>query len=167
MKLESYILRYGTREDLLSQGYPLDIARIVGALPEQIRARIIDAVPQYQTTYFDGYFEKKIYCTIIETEKNSFVYSTSDRTLVPYYMPRYGTATFLLWQFNFYLRTGFWIEPSSLHSISVGEWHSPKERVRLVSFLMAVPVILPTVLMIDGIKSRVDYLLFKIKEMLK
>jgi hypothetical protein len=49
MKLESYILRHGTKEDLIAEGRAIEAVRAILALPPEIRALVVGATPLHST----------------------------------------------------------------------------------------------------------------------
>lgn len=154
MKLESYILRYGTEEDLAAEGHSAEAIHAILALPPEIRGMITEATPYVNETYGTSGFEKKTYRIDIVTERGAFVYSQPDGTLVPYHLSQYSTFKFIFWQANIFFRTGYWMEPSTSKSLTVGTWHAPKERVRVVALLATAPFVVPAILIADGLKEK-------------
>lgn len=156
MKLGSYILRYGTKKDLLAEGYAIEAIQAILALPPEIRGLIVGATPYVNQVFNRISFENKTYRVDIETERGAFVYSQPDGTLVPRHLSQYNTFKFVLWQASIFFRTGYWMEPSTTRSLTVGTWHAPKERARLVALISAAPFVLPAILIADALKEKTN-----------
>jgi hypothetical protein len=154
MKLESYILRYGTEEDLTAEGHSAEAIHAILALPPEIRGTVTEATPYVNETYSRNGFEKKTYRVDVVTEQGAFVYSRPDGTLVPRHLSQYSTFRFVFWQANIFFRTGYWMEPSTSKSLTVGAWHSPQERAQVVALLATAPLVVPVILIADGLKEK-------------
>lgn len=154
MKLESYILRYGTEEDLAAEGHSAEAIHAILALPPEIRGMVTEATPYVNETYSRNGFEKKTYRVDVVTERGAFVYSQPDGTLVPHHLSKYSTFKFIFWQVNIFFRTGYWMEPSTSRSLTVGTWHNPRERANVVAFFAAAPFLVPAILIADGLREK-------------
>jgi hypothetical protein len=158
MKLESYILRYGTKEDLIAEGHAIEAVRAILALPPEIRGLVVGVTPCIQQIYNRFSLENQTYPVDIETERGAFVYSRPDGTLVPRHLAQYSTFKFVLWQANIFFRTGYWMEPSTSRSLTVGTWHPPKERARVVAVISAAPFVVPAIIIVDVLKEKASIL---------
>jgi hypothetical protein len=115
--------------------------------------------PCIQQTYNRFNLENQTYRVDIETERGAFVYSRPDGTLVPRRLAQYSTFKFVLWQANIFFRTGYWMEPSTPRSLTIGAWHPPKERALVAALISAAPFVAPAILIVDALKERASILI--------
>lgn len=138
----------------MAEGHTIEAIRAILALPPEIRGMAVEVTPYVNETYIRNIFEKKTYRIDVVTERGAFVYSQPDGTLVPRHLSQYNTFKFVLWQSNIFFRTGYWMEPSTSRSLTVGTWHPPKERVRVVALISAAPFVVPAILLADAFKEK-------------
>jgi len=153
MKLESYILRYGTGADLVAEGHSAEAIHAIIALPPEIRGMVIEIIPYVNEIYSRNSFEKKTHIIAV-TESGAFVYSHPDGTLVPRHLAKYGMFKFIFWQADVFIRTGYWMEPGTSKSLTIGAWHSPRERAQAVALLAAVPLVVPVIMVVEELKEK-------------
>lgn len=153
MKLKSYIIRYGTEEDLAAEGHSAEAIHAIMALPSEIRGMVNEIIPYFSEIYSRNSFEKKTHIIAV-TESGAFVYSQPDGTLVPRHLAKYSMFKFIFWQADVFIRTGYWMEPGTSKSLTMGAWHSPRERAQAVALLAAVPLIVPVIIVVEELKEK-------------
>jgi len=161
MKLLSFILRYGSKQELIGIGLSADEIKIIELLPQQLRIKI-DSVKSRQK-----WLEKKDICYAIKFMEHTFIRSSKTRMVVPYYLAKYGELRMLAWQAGIYVRTGFWLEPTLSELTIVDEPDSVKTRLTMAFVVIFAPVILPLVIFLDLVRRHSQNLFEKIKEKLR
>jgi hypothetical protein len=152
MKLELYIIRYGSREELLDSEHSDVCVTIVMALPPEIRARISGVGPSWTSSSGDGNVELRF-------SPGTFIVSRVDRNIfVPFFLEDAGSFGLLRWQMARYARTGLWIEPrEGINSSTLGfrTPHSKWERVEMFALVGAAPLIFPLLVLADNVLKTV------------
>ena len=158
MKLDSYILRYGELRDLTDAGLSPDIISIITVLPPLLRSKVRSARAYYIDVTIGDLIEKEIASVELSLETGAFVHSHPGRSpVVPYYLKGVGELGLFKWQAKFYLKTGFWLEPSSTGVLRFGSRDSIKTRAKMASLVMIAPVVFPGLLLLQhiGIKYKI------------
>jgi hypothetical protein len=162
MKLISFIIRYGTIEEMIGIGLSAGEVKIISMLPPGLRVKV-DYIKTRQK-----WLEKADTCYAIRFMHNTFIRSPKTRMVVPYYLHNYGELRVLVWQAAIYVRTGFWLEPSLNELIIVDEPDSIKTRLTMAFIVVFAPIILPAAITFDLVRRHslnfLDFLKNKIKK---
>jgi hypothetical protein len=164
MKLELYIIRYGSKLQLEELEYPDVCTAVIWALPEEIRCRISSIGPCWTSGHGIENIELRF-------SAGTFVVSECCSSIkVPYFMPSSGNAALLYWQIKRYAQTGIWIEPREAHfsgSLAFRRPHSVAERAEMFFLISASPLIFPTIIIADKISKAMRRVVGRLKGALR